>query len=249
MGLYFEVDFSELNKAIATYAVAAGKELSAVLKDEARLLVKEVINLTPPAGGGVIGAAAKRRGEAAVDRDIGGLFVGKRLKGRRQITKVFGKTPKKKIFVKTKELHPNVRAIYEDRRAKDNFTAGGLDHITRGQKAAYYVDSAKLAALRTAQKKKVGKLASGWVPALKELDASGQSWIERHLSSGTRGTAHLDKSDELMPNFEAACMVKGEIAYELQRRMRSAVEIRKNKMLRRLPYVLAAVAKKANLST
>lgn len=246
MGLIMEVDFSELNKAIATYAVAAGKELSAVLKDEARLLVKEVINLTPPAGGGVIGNAAKKRGEAAVERDIGGLFVGKRLKGRREIKKVFGRTPKKKIFVKTKELHPDVRAIYDARSAKDRFQG---HFITRGQKAAFYVDAAKLTALRVAQKKKVGKLASGWVPALKALDSSGQSWVERHLATGTRGTAHLDKSDELNPNFEATATVKGEIAYELQRRLKSAVAIRRNKMLRRLPYVLAAVAKKANLST
>lgn len=245
-GLYVEIDFSELNKAIATYAVATGKELSDVLKDESRLLVKEVINLTPPAGGGVTGAAAKRRGEAAVERDIGGLFVGRRIKGRRQITKVFGRTPKKRVFVKTKELHPDVRAIYDVRSAKDRFQG---KFITRGQKAAFYVDNSKLVALRTAQKKKVGKLASGWVPALKALDSSGASWIERHLATGTRGTAHLDKADELNPNFEAECQVKGDIAYELQRRLRSAVEIRKNKMLRRLPHVMAAVARKAGFET
>lgn len=245
-GLYVEVDFSNLNRVIAQYAVAAGKELSAVLKDESRLLVKEVINLTPPAGGGVIGAAAKRRGEAAVARDIGGLFVGKRLKGRREIKKVFGRTPKKRTFVKTRELHPDVRAIYEVRSAKDRFQG---KFITRGQKTAFYVDNSKLVALRTAQKKKVGKLASGWVPALKALDASGASWVERHLASGTRGTAHLDKSDELTPSFEAAMDVKGEIAYELQRRLKAAVEIRRNKMLRRLPHVMAAVAKKAGFET
>lgn len=245
-GLYVEVDFSELNRVLAQYAVAAGKELSAVLKDESRLLVKEVINLTPPAGGGVIGNAAKKRGEAAVTRDIGGLFVGRRIKGRRQITKVFGRTPKKKVFVKTTERHPSVQAIYDERNAKDRFQG---KFITRGQKAAFYVDNSKLVALRTAQKKKVGKLASGWVPALKALDASGASWVERHLASGTRGTAHLDRSDDLSPSFEAAADVKGEIVYELQRRLKSAVEIRRNKMLRRLPHVMAAVAKKSGFQT
>ena len=253
--IFYDVDFAPANAAIAKLVAATGREASEVVRQQSRLLLEDAIDLTPPNGGGVTGVAARKRGEAAIERDLTGargLFVPVRIKGRRKMTTVFGRKLKKAVFVPT-TLQPygdDPAPIYARRASKDRFSGnhGSLNSITRGQKAAYYVDKAKLAALRGKLRKKVGKLASGWLAGLHDLQAQAAPWIERHLANGSRGsfTKNLDENaDE--PFFEALCEVKGEVRWILTKRLQAAVNIRAAKIERSLPHILDRAIKTAQL--
>lgn len=67
-----DVDLSQLDGDIRRLAAATGKGIHETGKAQVRLLMRDVINLTPPAGGGVTGIAAKKRGEAAITGDLFG---------------------------------------------------------------------------------------------------------------------------------------------------------------------------------
>ncbi len=248
--IFYDVDFAPANAAIARLVAATGLEASVVVKQQSRLLLEDAIDLTPPNGGGVTGLAARKRGEAAIEHNLTGtygLFSGVRIKGRRKITTVFGRKIKKAIFVPTR-LQPygtDPDPIYERRKDK-YWTATGWQ--SRGQRAAYYVDKAKLAALRGKLKKRVGKLASGWIAGLRALGGQAASWIQDQVTAGTRGsfTPRLDPSlDD--PSFEAWCTVKGHVVYIMTKRLQAAVNIRAAKIERSLPHILDRAIKTARL--
>lgn len=242
--IFYDVDFAPATAAIAALVAATGREASDVVRQQSRLLLEDAIDLTPPNGGGVTGLAARKRGEAAIESDLTGpygLFVPVRIKGRRKITTVFGRKINKPVFVPTK-LQPygdDPSPIYDRRAAKDRFQHRGLDSITRGQKAAYYVDKAKLAALRGSIRKKVGKLASGWLAGLHALQGRAAEWIERQLASGSRGSFRADLGENTPEPFvEAMCAVKGEVIYVMSKRLQAAVKIRAATIERSLPHIL-----------
>src|SRR5688572_13947859 len=71
------------------------KVMETVVPQEARAFVKEVVKDTPPGNARVQGQAAKKAGEASIDRDLAAVLTAVRLKRRRAVTHLFGnKQPK-----------------------------------------------------------------------------------------------------------------------------------------------------------
>jgi hypothetical protein len=223
------------------------KVMKQVVPEEARGFVRTIVHDTPPANKRVKGKKAQKAGERTIDRDLGAVFVGKKLKRKRAITHLFGnKAPRTGSqppwYVRTKEMHPDVEKIYEVRRAR------GLEKgrkMTRGRRQAWYVSETKLNRLRKKLKRRVGLLAGGWNAAAVKVGAKLPAWVKRH---GTQGGAVRVK----LRTYSYVVTMRNRVRYGrrlgLQKRADRAQRKQAGKLQRRLPYVLRAEMRKAGLA-
>ncbi len=177
----------ELDLHILQFSQATDRTIEDVSRQVAKGMVTDVINITPPSRAGVTGPSAKKSGESAIMRDLGAVFDPVRIKGCREITTVFGRKIANPVRVPTKELWPDVPAIYKERSARRH-----SGRMTRGRKQAYYVSKSKFTSLANTLKAKVGQLAAGWIPAALELGSTVPAFIMRQAgkSSGTIQVIH-----------------------------------------------------------
>lgn len=209
--------------------------------------VPGVIQITPPFGRRR-GSAAFQAGKLGVDQDLSGVFQGVRIKGTRQLPHLFGnESPdtgnKPPYRIPAKEEHPNVEAIYKQRKARQG--GSGRKRLSRGQKAAYYVSKPKLEALRRKLYARIGWAAACWYRAgiKAKLDLKGvPAWVKRHSSA--TGTAVLKQT---ATNFSIT--VSNPVSYgaalNLGAKARTALDYRLRAMKRELPRFISAVLKKA----
>ncbi len=225
-----KADTAALLTKLQAYPAAFTSFMEEQVKIEAKGGIRDAIKLTPP---GKVGA-----GNRAVIKDVRGVFIPVRLKGYRVITKAFGH-PIKPVRVATKERWPDAEGIYAGRIRKKT---GGK--ISRGQKQAYYVASAKVTAVTTRRRKGVGRLASGWMAAAQKVGVKVPQWIARHRVSN--GAVTEDKKTSSY-TLSATNRVRYGGRVGITRVAERVKQLRAGKLERRLPYALRAVLKKVNL--
>jgi hypothetical protein len=173
-----------LSRHIEDFAAATNRTVPDVSRQAMKGMVRYAIDLTPPATGGA-NKAAQRAGERTITRDLGLMgFEPVTLKGHRDIKVVFGHVLAHPVRVKTKE-NPKFADPEAFRRSRLSSLHGGRP--TRGGKQAFYVARSKFNAMQKRLFAEVGRLASGWVPAARELGVSVPAWIARH-GGADRGT-------------------------------------------------------------
>lgn len=249
-----KMDIRPYLESIGKLASASMTEIVPLMKQEATLAIYNsnpsvpgVINITPPfSPRAKDGASALAAGRLAIRRDLGAVFVPVKLKGQRAITQVFGRQLASPIYVPTKEIHPDVAAIAAQRRARKNESAA--KRMSRGRKQAYYVDEQKLVVELRESYSMIGLAAACWYVAALESGLKPRGvpeWVARHGSAFGAGvieiTAHsirIDLSSSLPYNT----------ALGMADKMNRVLGYREKALQRRLPYVFAALAKKANLA-
>jgi len=237
----FKLETVSFNRSLALLRSIVPKEGAELLKQQAGGFVKRVVSITPPSGGGRTGLDARRGGERSIGRDLSAIFVGRPRIGKRQVKKVFGHTPKSPIFVKTKVLYPDVKRIYEERRARKDFH--GRKVMTRGQRAAYYVDIYQLDALKKTLVKKVGILAAGWNRAAQELGVKLPAWVTRHGDAAGAITMELGEDVGLM-RISIIHAVDWNMNVEgFERRIQSALNMQAGAMDRQVTYLVEKAAR------
>lgn len=202
----FKVDTTEFSRALRDLSARNDRSTAENLQRYARTTLSNshgngVIDITPPGGDGARGTAARRQGEAAIDRDLSAVFVPVKLKHQR------------------KERWPDVEGIHDAR-----FRSGSRfgKKLTRGRAQAYYVDTIKLRALRRLLFSRVGFLASGWLAAAQRLGVAVPNWIARH---GTRrGTVQIQLSGPRKSIEITNHVPDNAPAAELDRRLQFAVD-------------------------
>ncbi len=211
-------------------------------------IVQIAINITPPGIGkrsqqkaSEFAAEGLARGKAKIDRDLGGIFVPVDLKGHRTINMAFGKPMATPVTVTTKERYPDVEAIYKRRNGRRH--SGSM---TRGQKAPYYVSRAKLEALRALLHSHIGHAVGGFSAA---AQATGARLPGYGRGKGGAGTGFVTVTEEQL-HFHMENLVKyiGDVP-DIENKLQYAMEYQTNALLRRIPYVVAAAAKKAGFRT
>lgn len=252
-----KADLKPLVRDLKKYRGQFERTIKEVVETEARGFVKDAVESTPPfhakvhARGKqsaakyqtVTGNVAKKAGERKIEADMNAIFAGVKLRGKRTITKAFGKELKKKVVVKTVEKHPDLGAVY-DQRIKRRFDKGAK-RISRGQKAAFYVSSVKLAALKSERKKRVGKLVAGWAPAAAKLKVKLPAWVTRHAARGsvvlrvTRG-GYTVKISNRVPFADRL---------NLQAIADRVLAGRDRKLEARLPFVLKGALRRARMES
>jgi len=178
---------AQLNAAIRERAQVLGLELGAEFKNQMRLLVRDVLQLTPPGSGpNVAGQKALQQGQGAINRDLFRMgFVPVKIKGFRMISHVPAGNVKGRhavpidpVRVRTK-LNPKFEdpdAFHAQRVRRRSEM--GRRQVSRGGKQAFYVAIGKFKAMKTRLYKQIGTLAAPWLPAIRQLyDGAMPGWV------------------------------------------------------------------------
>lgn len=154
--LRISFDVSRFNRALLAYAENSKRDMGEIMEQQARLVLRNVVELTPPGKPGVKGTAAKKLGEASVKGDVRRLF-----------------SPVRKAQAEETAL----ASIHQ--QARNN---KGRVPKRVGKHRVYSADFNRY--LR-AQVQKVGSLAGGWNEAARKLGYNPPAWIRRHNSPGS----------------------------------------------------------------
>lgn len=214
------VELAAFQAAARRWSGLTRKSAEAVLRTSAKMTLSNprqgsgLLQITPPSSKGKFGTAGRRQGERAVDRDLGVIFVPVRIKG-------VGAPP------------PDPAPIH--RRHFIAFKRPGR-RMRRDRSQPYYVDQRQYNALRRVLLSRIGKLASGWVAAARQLNAAVPAWIARHGSS--RGTIRMSFS--MRNSFvEMTCFAPVHAPWEeMQRRVPYALRYATNNLERQIEYRL-----------
>lgn len=148
-------DTRAFDAALAKFLENSKRETAAVLRDQARNIVRNVVDYTPPGSKSTTGSAAKKAGEAKVEGDIRKVMVGVDRGIVTSETPASAHARYRSNGVVRKEVIPRIR-----------------------------VRSSDLKALIKAKKAMVGFLASGWKSAAQKFGARIPAWVARHSAPG-----------------------------------------------------------------
>lgn len=213
MDLNAKINDGNFQNYINRLALVTKKETKDEFVIQTRSLIKNVIEITPPSNGSVKGLAARKAGENKISSDLGGVFVPVKLKR------------------KFPEKWPDVSGIHKAR-----FFAKGNRSLSRGRAQAFYVDESKLRSLRSLLFKRIGVLASGFVPALLKLGGTAPAWIMRH--GGRRGFAVVNLQGNKLSLIATNITPNGAPDNEMIRRINKAMQYQENRILRQINYLL-----------
>lgn len=227
------IDDQEFGEQLERFALYSGRSFEDELENQGKLLVRDILRLTPPSRFGASVSEAKRAGERSIRKNLRSVFAGVNLKGQRQITHLFGRTdvPGLPFHTPTTEKHPEVKALYEQRKVGSGY------RVSRGQRARWYVDERKLAALEKELMKRVGWAAAGFGPAAQRLGAAVPAYVRRHVGKAP-GTVAVNTTGAIL-----SIVITNRVDYVarlsgLQRRLNWAVARRKTAMEKQLPYLI-----------
>ncbi len=152
-----ELDRSKFDAALREFRKHSKRALGLVLREQARGVVRQIAERTPPGGPNTSGRAAKQRGEAAVVGDI---------------SKIMTKAPAK-------------QAIKDDPAAVHKRFRNSRGRVRREISPKIKVRAGDLARLIRSKKAMVGFLASGWRAAATKFGVNLPAWIKRHTGHGS----------------------------------------------------------------
>ncbi len=152
-----ELDKTKFDAALREFRKHSKRAVGLVLREQARGVVRQIAERTPPGGPNTSGKAAKQRGEAAVVRDIGKIMVKARAK----------------------------EAIKDDPAPVHKRFRNSRGRVRREISPKIKVKAGDLARLIRAKKKMVGYLASGWRTAAAKFGVNLPEWIKRHSGQGS----------------------------------------------------------------
>jgi hypothetical protein len=248
-------DISPLLVKLDKLHVLTNTDMRGLIEQQATLFVFSsgkipgLMNLLPPFSAGRKGKEGLAQGMNKIDSDLAGIFEAVTIKGTRTINHLFGDTNPQGVgksppyIVKTIERHPDVQAIYDQRNSHRH---GG--RLTRGGKAAFYVDREKLNVLRQKLYGRIGWACAAWYKAAVEAGLRPRGvpgWIMRHTSAPGLGVIETtDTSFRITMSSD----LKYNDGLEMERKAAVAMSYRLSATERRIPFIVRAAAKKLQLA-
>ena len=210
-------DLREIKRAIKQLQPHVKQSRRELTEQAAKGFVKTVVEITPPAGKGKRGSAAKKAGEASILHDLARVMVAAR--ARKGVTL------------------QDPRAIHQ--RLRDLRT-GRIN--PRNLKQPYPVDAGALRSLRNELLKRVGELAAGWNAGAAKLGVKLPAWVTRH---GPRrsAVAVVNSFRQFRITLINAVKYVTNVA-DYDRRIQSAITIQANKMRRQAEFLLTRALKR-----
>jgi len=273
MEVFADPDLKEFNDALYKLARATGKDFGFVVKRNARLLAVGLAIYTQPWGGeaGNFAASGKnlkynglddrKRGEAAVRRDIGRVYrtidiIYEQIKTQSKDSRaarafygaaINGKVERAQRILRSLRIFDRGATIGKfDRGAQHQARRNKRGRVSGSRADIIVTDSKKIAIYTKKIERRVGKAKGGWAGAAKDLGGMRglPQWVTRHKGGGhaedrtgdtsyPHATLHND-----VPYIDAVLNKAG---------AQQAIDITREKMLTHIEYVVAAQAKKAGL--
>ena len=198
-GLY--LDTAEWEEAVEAYARMTGEDTRTIIKNEAKLLVRDCIKLTPPTTGGtgILKENLKKQERAGkkailddiqrVVKDVTQLKMYENPKVKKWIDRAFKNHDWKLVLDIVgggvgagKDIPPKYHEQFRDKRGRVNKTTGGRFYI-RDTKA-----KKKLNRYAKTYFDKIGQAKAGWLPAARALKLAAKNhyikFISRHSGKG-----------------------------------------------------------------
>lgn len=244
MDTVLQLDTTRFAAAMQQLATLTHREAEVEMRAQAKGIITEAYNITPPASGRKKGdksiafdREAQMRGEKKILRDLNAIFVPVTLRGERTITQAFGREMKTPVTVKTVERWPNVEADYRAiaSKTKNRRTMGA-------HRQKRYVDEAKFRALAAKLLPRVGFLASGWNAAAAALKARIPKYAR-----GKNGPGSI--AITVAPN-RILIVFTNDVRYSdkvpgIQSMLQAAINLQAAKIERQIPFLLAKAAKQS----
>ena len=261
-----------LNSAIGNFILQTGRDSDKVLKDQAKLFVKDLIKVTPPFGKATFSESyneQRKSGEDAVERDIRKVFIPLRVFAESVSSRnpklaaailaaggIVGsnvKTKKSKVVKSSIDMDA-LDAIFRNMGMEGRvvrYVNPEIHQRARGRRGRvkratplFVVSEKSLDSYITSVKKDVGKAKSGWLKAAIGLGVAGiPNWIRRHLTPGV----FVDKT--LANNPEASITVGNLVEYSGDfdaAKFEAAIQNRQRGMANQLAKMAEHRARKAN---
>ena len=210
-------DLRDIKRAIKRLQPHVKKSRRELTEQAAKGFVKEVVDITPPAGKGQRGSAAKKAGEASILHDLARVMVAAR--ARKGVTL------------------QDPRAIHQ--RLRDLRT-GRIN--PRNLKHPYPVEAGALRSLRNELLKRVGELAPGWTAGAAKLGVKLPAWVTRHGQRRSAISVVNSFRQFRITLINAVKYVTSVADYD--RRIQSALTIQANKMRRQAEFLLKRALKR-----
>lgn len=200
MGAIFDLNLKQWNEQARNVVAITGKKAGEVVRSEGKLLLQDVVRMTPPFSKGPSTESfnvQRKTGEAAVARDIRRVMLAvddikmlslirkKEIKDRldklikkrdtqgvREILRKLG-IPVASVIV---EADPVIHERQRDRRGRIQRASGrAINVVLRGLTLKRYIRE---------KQSHVGKAKAGWAEAAKGFGVKLPNWITRHKSPG-----------------------------------------------------------------
>ncbi len=224
-----ELDKTKFDAALKEFRRNGKRAAEVVLREQARGVLRKIIDWTPPGGKNATGQGAKKRGEAKVERDILKLmqpYVPP--KAPVNILRAAG------MFVE-EASNASPAAIHKANRSPTG-------RVNRKLNPRIKIKASDLKRYIASKKKMVGFLASGWKAAATKLGVPVPAWVSRHSAPGEGKI----KSNAVAIEVVATNKVKGSPALDIERRVQSAIDSQAAAMVRRLEsFAVREAARKA----
>jgi hypothetical protein len=195
MSATFDLNTAAFERQVAELINVTRRDSAEVLKQEAKLFVRDVVKHTPPFGKAPATESfneQKKAGEAAVDRDIRRAFL--------PLSR-FGKGREDHVVEELKKLARQGRISAAQKMLKDLtgrdwevfMTVEPQVHemlrkrgrVNRQRQPKIILKEASLRKFLAEKKKHVGKAKGGWAAAAAALGVKLPNWITKHGSPGS----------------------------------------------------------------
>jgi hypothetical protein len=239
----FEVVTKGFEDALVKYKVAVQKGWAKVVRQQARLVAEKVMKVTPPVkrGGGM---SEKKKGEAAVTRDVNKVFAD--LGGTKWENESLDKMWRAGNFEGVKAALENSPNYHDMPIAKYErvfpYPIKNIHQSARGNKprsvpknwTTRYAVGAKGTEkkyIRDVQSH-VGKSKSGWLAAIVKLGGRAPAWVSRHGTSrgsvsdkaGNPDNPIIEMENDAI-NVNSQFAIKGVLKYQTKVLLREAARI------------------------
>lgn len=263
--LTFNIDTNDFFKAVALYSQKSVKSTQEIVKQQSRLIIKNIIDLTPPSNGFSKGSAAKKAGEQTIDNDLTRIFSVIRpeqkqafidFNGGKSAKQQFGHRGAKAIgTVQDIVLDKSeIAKFHNDRRKSNGRVKGGkggagMTNRSRAMRLTTGLKKSDLIALDVGYitpqekswyskllKKRVGFLASGWNAAASAVGLKLPTWINRHGSQFGDCSGIKTTSEAVSIKF-SNYIKYGSNAKNLDKRVQKAIDKQTTKLLNQLMHM------------
>ena len=227
-----KLDDREFRKAMAVYAAGSKRSTAELLRQQAKLFLQDTVNVTPPAGKGARGSAAKQRGMKCVEKDILKLMHPYDPPAQANMLRAAG------MFVEEASQKSPADIHKANRSKKDG-------RVKRRIFPRIKIRSADLKHYIAEKQKMVGVLASGWNAAGDRLGWRLPGWIARHGAGSGQCRVEVGGPDMKIVITNSVSFVNR--ADDLERRVAFALYKRTRAILRQLEHFQQQAARRAGL--
>lgn len=226
--LYFSMDVERYNHALSVYMSRGKRRARVVLEQQAKLITKRAINITPPSkteGKGAdmkaVGSKdAREKGEKSVEASLNKLFKPVKITGT-------GRKLRAEIDANT----ANMAALHQAGRNKRGRVGRSLGE------SRYKVAAREFKQYVIATKARVGQLAHGWASAAEKLGIKLPGWISRH-SGKASGAIQIIATDT-----DIKVILSNDVRYAsdmagIQGRLNRAVKMQRSALIKQINDLL-----------